>query len=496
MAIIFKISISKANRSIRLFLWVPILFFLTSTIAKQEERVTLQTAYSQYFSFELDSCSKSLQIISTSPSAFYLEILLESTRIFIEDDLEAYKNKKYLENELLEKLDTLNFTEVQEEFLRSEIKLQWAVLKLKNGEEFSSFWSFRQAYNIAKNNVGKNPQFLPSYKTLGLLHVLYGIFPDKYNWILSIFGIEGDVKRGLTELKKVHRSDVILSIECGMTIALLDAYLLDSSSEAVEIMGQIHEKRNHLLIDYSYLLILIKNSESERAFDIILNAEQVYPQPFMLAQLYYVKGEVLLQKGRVNEAIENYQVFLKRHPGTNLVKDAYYKMGICNLILGMPNQAENNFEKAKQNGWAKNEADKHAAKVLESDHFSNEGLYRLRYATDGGFYEKAMNIRNELETVNLNAQDECEYYYRSARLFHKTASMESAVENYIKTINSQGENNWYFAPNSALHLAQIYMERNDTDIAKKYLSTINEYSGYPYQTSIRQKAKMTLKEID
>ena len=155
MAIIFKISISKANHSIRLFLWVPILFFVTSTIAKQEERITLQTAYSQYFNFELDSCSKSLQLISTSPSAFYLEILLESTRTFIEDDLEAYKNKKYLENELLEKLETLNFTEVQEEFLRSEIKLQWAVLKLKNGEEFSSFWSFRQAYNIAKNNVDK-----------------------------------------------------------------------------------------------------------------------------------------------------------------------------------------------------------------------------------------------------------------------------------------------------------------------------------------------------
>ncbi len=496
MAIIFKIFSAKADFYIRLFLLAPILFIALPTIAQPDVKNTLHSAYKQYLNFQLDSCSANLENVPPSPASFYLEILLESTRIFVEDDFEKYKARKYLETEMLVKLEKLNFPVAHTNFLKSEIKLQWAILKLKNGEVFSSFWSLKQAFNIAKANVSENPDFLPSYKTLGLLHVLYGIFPDKHNWILSIFGIEGNVKRGLSELEKVYKSTDLLSTESGMTIALLNAYLLNAPEIAADIMGEIHGNRRQLLIDYSYALILVKNSESERALEVIHDAELVYPQPFLLPQLYYVKAEALLQKGFLNEAIENYQMFLARHTGNNLVKDTYYKIGICHLIQGLPNLAEKYFEASRQKGWAKNEADKNAEKSLDSNHFSPKDLYQLRYATDGGYYEKALKIHGEIDTLKLNDQDKCEYYYRSARLYHKNGNMEIAIKSYKKTIKSQKNRNWYFAPNSALQLGLIYLKKNNADLAIKYLDLVNDYTDYPYQTSIRQKAKATRKELN
>ena len=495
MTIFFKISSLKANHHIRLFLFASILIISHPTLSQPEVDCNLQIAYSQFLNLQLDSCSKSLKQIPPSPLTFYLEILLASTNIFIEDDYNFYKAKKSLEPELLKKLDKLNFSEAYNNFLTSEIKLQWAILKLKNGDEFAAFWSLKQAYNIARENVNQNPEFLPSYKTLGLLHVLYGVFPDKYNWILSILGIEGNVIVGLSELEQVYKSEHLLSLESGMTIGLLQTYLLNASDKGANLLKIIHEKSSQLLIEYAYALILMKNSQSEKALSIIDSAIYIYPQPFILPQLYYLKGEGMLQKGLLDEAISNYQLFLSKHKGKNLVKDTYYKIGICYLINDKANRAEKYFEESLQKGWAKNEADKNAKDALESEYISTKELYQLRYASDGGFYKKALKIQNQIDTLKLNDHDKCEFFYRSARLFHKTGNIENAVSNYQKTLKIQKIKNWYFAPNSALQLGLIYISKNDNKAAIMYLNMIKEYNGYPYQNSIRQNAKIAYKEL-
>lgn len=496
MASFFNILILKANRSIRLFLFVPILLFTHPAFSQHDGDINLQIAYTQFLNLQFDSCKQSIKYIPTDPLAFYLEALLAATTIFIEDDYDLYKAQKFRENELLEKLDELNFSEPYTHFLRSEIKLQWAILKLKNGDEFAAFWNLKQAYNIAVDNVNKNPDFLPSYKTLGLLHVLYGIFPEKYSWILSIFGIEGDVSTGLSELDLVYKNKHFLSLECGITMALLQAYLLVDPPKGAELMGNIHGKMKLLLTDYTYVLILMKNAQSGRAFDIIAESEYLYPQPTMLAQLDYLKGEILLQQGLLDEAIQSYHIFLSRHTGQDLIKDTYYKIGICYLIKDQREQAEVFFAKSRQNGWAKNEADKNAESELLATRTSTKELYQMRYATDGGFYKKAFKIHDKIDTIILNAHDKCEYYYRSARLYHKTDDTENAILNYYKTIDYQQDENWYYAPNSALQLGMIYISEHNIEEATRYLNLVNEYRGYPYQNSIRQKAKTVLKKLE
>ncbi|MCK5700302.1 MAG: hypothetical protein KAI29_04090 [Cyclobacteriaceae bacterium] len=495
MAIFLKILIPKANQCIRLFLLALIIHFTASQI-KAQDNTSLQVSYHQFLNFQLDSCRESLQEVSRNPLSFYLEVLLTSTTVFIEDDYKKYKELKILESELSEKLDHSNFPEAYINFLKSEIKMQWAVLKLKNGEEFSSFGSLKQAYNIAKENVANNPEFLPSYKTLGLMHVLFGAFPDKYNWILSILGIDGNIPLGISELEMVYDSNNFLSLESGLTIALLQSYLLNAPNKSVDLMRSIHGKQSQLLVDYSFVLALLKNAQSEKALSIIEDSEQKYPLPFAIPQLYYVKGEALLQKGLIDEAITNYQLFLSLHSGQNLIKDTYYKIGICYLIKGNQNQQQKYFEESRQNGWAKNEADKNAQLALQSAYVSTKELYQLRYATDGGFYTDALKIHETIDTTKLDNQGKCEFYYRSARLFHKTSSVSDAITYYQKTIKIQKTKSWYYAPNSALQLGLIFISEKNNEEALTYLKMINEYNGYPYENSIRQKAKTASKEID
>ena len=492
-----QIKFLKANRRIRLFLFLVLLGTPNYLFAHHQTENNLHIAYEHYLNFQLDSCNYYLERSSSSdPFTFYLNILLTSTKLLIDDNLDHFKENKFIENDLLDKLGEYNFTEDYFTFLKSEIKLQWALLKLKNGEELSAFWSLKQAYNLAEKNVEKYPEFTPSYKTIGLLHVLYGLFPDKYNWILTLFGITGNVSSGLSELEKVTNSQQILSLESTLILGLLHAYLLNDPGQAVMKIKPIYDQNEQLLITYMYALSLMKNRQSEHALNIITRAQHRYAQPLALPHLYYVKGEIFLQKGDPGKAIENYNIFLNTQKGKNLIKDTYYKIGICYHIMNKQDESLNYFEKSRLNGWAKNEADKYAKYAIESGSISDKQLYQLRYATDGGYYKTAFIIYQGIDTLKLNDHDRCEYYYRSARMFHASGNIQSAITNYQKTIKLQRDNNWYFAPNSALQLGIIYSSENERELANKYLQVVNNYKEYPYENSIRQKTKVALKEVD
>jgi tetratricopeptide (TPR) repeat protein len=119
----------------------------------------------------------------------------------------------------------------------------------------------------------------------------------------------------------------------------------------------------------------------------------------------------------------------------------------------------------------------------------------LRFATDGGFYDEAKRIQSGIDVGQLTGQDLCEYYYRTGRLMQKIDDSLVAMVNYEKTIEIQGENDWYYAPNAALQLGYIHLQQNDPAKAKYYLELVFEYHNHPYEKSIRQKAKTALKSI-
>lgn len=495
MAIPFKIFKPKAKYVFRLFLF---LFFLNGAVrAQQAQQFSVKDAFRQYLNFEFDSCRTSLQHTGKSAEEFYLSHLLVATKIFLSDDPEQFKNYKYLESEYLTAIDNDSYDAASKAFLKTEIKIHWSVLKMKYGEELSAFWSMRQAYHMAQENLQKYPDFLPAYKSLGFLYILFGIVPEKYNWLLSIFGITGDVGQGRENLLKVWNQQGFYALESGVIMALLDSYLLNQPQDGLRKIDKISSDTPALVIDYVHCLILMKNASSSHVEKIIDTASKKYPQPFKLPQMYYLSGEVSLQKGDIDKAIDAYDKFLTYQKGKGLIKDAYFKIGICYLIKGDKDMSTSYLESARISGWSINEADQYAENQLQSGHISNKDLYSLRFATDGGFYDLAKEIQKYIKWNEFEGEDLCEYYYRTGRLMQNAGDLRQAIIFYEKTIENQGDQNWYYAPNASLLLGLLYISENRQADAKVYLQAVFSYKkNYPYQKSIRQKAKAALKGLD
>ena len=73
--------------------------------------------------------------------------------------------------------------------------------------------------------------------------------------------------------------------------------------------------------------------------------------------------------------------------------------------------------------------------------------------------------------------------------------MEESIDNYLKTIEINGDAEYYFAPNAALQLGYIYQEKENYVNAEKYFRKALSYPSHEYKNSIDHKAKAALASL-
>lgn len=431
-----------------------------------------------------------------SPRQMYVTSLAEMLELLITEDEVKFEKYEDTWNERIEKLEDTKPVTADALFLLAELRLQWAFIYLTFGHEFDAAWNVRQAYLHVQKCKEKFPEFMPIKKTSGVLEVMLGSIPEKYQWVISMFGMEGSVEKGLLELESVKNSGSDLSFETALIYYLTQGFILQQTAPASQGLGKlVLEYPDQRLLLFLAGSVAIKNSESEKALGYFKTLQQ-NSSGLPLAYADYQTGEVYLNKGEYKSSIEFYVKFLNHYTGLNYVKDAHYKIGMCYWLQGKSKDAQKYFNKAKTAGNESTEADKYAARSLAENVNPNIKLSKIRYATDGGYYEEAKNVVTSVVDSEIPTKKEkIEFVYRKARLYHKSNSLAEAKKNYLETIEKAGTENWYFAPNACLQLGYLFLEeRNDAE-AKKYFQKAISYKKHEYKNSIDSKAKSALARL-
>lgn len=491
MALYNYIYLKKVSLSACLFLCC--FFFpwpLFSNDGRWEFNQDEQQAYHLIISLQLDKASRLLT--TERPASAYLDNLKESIKLIITEDPELAEDYEDHLDKRFNLIESNQEDTPYKKFYLAELYLQRAFVNLKFGNEWSAAWDFRRAYKLITENIGLFPDFLPHYKSMGLLHVMIGSVPERYQWALGLLGLEGSVSKGLGELKKIAESNHLFNIEAHVIKYLLDAYLFNKSNLAANNFKNIFEAHPHnKLFGYLYMSLLIKNAQSANALAVYNHLQTLEKDYMAFNFLHYVAGELYLQKGAYDMAEDRFVTFLDNARGRNFIKDAYYKLFLVYWLKGHKAKAIQAHKAAQSSGQAQVEADKHAAKSLSQPQFPNKLIMKIRLSTDGGFYEQAMDLIALNPTFHTK-KEKVEFTYRKARLFHKTDNIDDAIQCYRETIDASVGQNWYFAPNAALQLGYIFHEKEDFSRAKYYFSAVAAYKGHEYKASLDNKAKVAL----
>ncbi|MCE7990627.1 MAG: tetratricopeptide repeat protein [Roseivirga sp.] len=486
--------IKKSNSIKRIGLLIyPFFVLITTSLNGQSP---LPQAYQRILNLDFNTSAEIGNIDSDIPNFdLYLENLRDVTSLIFSEDEEQFDILRKNEKARLRELKELDSPSPYNDFFRAEIKIQWAFIKLKFGEQWNGVWALRSAYKIINDNIENYPDFDLNYKALGLLHVIFGAVPDRYQWVLGIFGLEGDTKAGLAELYELMNHPSVFRKEIMVISALIESYLMENHEGAVKLIKAENKDITHLE-RYALALVLMKSHQSANAATLLQNSLHSLKSPEATPLFTYLLAETQFQEGNYTEAIKNYDFFLRNFRGINQLKDASFKAGLCALFMGDQRQSGIYFAEARQRSETDAEVDKNAQKLLDTKPFPDPVLLQIRFSIDGGFYQLADSLLSSVSVNSFEPYQQFELIYRKARLNHLQGNYEQAIDYYRQVISKEEkvpEN--YFVPNSFLQLGYLQQDLGNTDMALMYFEKVLTFRKHPYKNSLDSKAKIALKGL-
>lgn len=485
----------QAGAGVCFFFLSCIQVFATDNLWKFEPE--LETIYRQILSLNLDEAQRELSLLKGQNELhkLYLLNLSETVDILITEDEKRFE---VINDEMRTRLEKLEDKPETPEvlFLRAEISLQRGFNLLNLSQELNAVLAIRQAYMLTQQCLKKYPSFVPIKKTSGVLQVMLGSVPDKYQWFMSLLGMKGSVKVGQRQLEELKASSSSLNLEATVLFYTIKGFLNQQFGEAARGFEEaIQRDPGSRLLMFLCINMLVKDSQSQAAYAMIQELDK-YPKGLHMAYTDYLRAEVLLQRGDYALAISAYQKFIREYKSRSFKKDAYYKISLCYYLLGDLVNATKNYETARVTGRTSSEPDKYANAMLSEPGFPNAKILKIRFYTDGGYYAEALGMIRTVTPADLvKEKDAAEFTYRKGRLAHKTKEIAHAKNLYLQTIDQTGDRPWYFAPNAALQLGYIYQSQGDIVMARKYFEKALSYKRYEYKSGIDSKARFALDQL-
>jgi hypothetical protein len=468
----------------------------------------IENAYGDFLKLKLSKGQKLIQqAINEEPDngvAIYIANYGDIIQLMISEDPSLYAKLQKNEEVRISEIKALEASSPYYLFAQAEIKLQWAFVKLKFGDEGSAALNLKQAYQLLEKNKKKFPDFIPNKKSSGLLNVLIGSVPDKYIWIVNLVGMSGNVSAGINMLDQVINSNSVFKLEAAIYKTMVENYILvKDNKDRASIKNLWVANPDNLLLNFLYSSILLKSGKDEEGLKVLSSrpASEAYIYiPFTEVML----GDIYIHKGDYVKARNYYMTFLNNYKGENFIKDSYYKIFLTYFLANENEQAELCIQKILANGQELSDADKHAQKFARKKEYPDKILMKARLLSDGGYYPEALEEIAQFKTTNSTlVKNAIEYLYRQARIYHNMEDYQKAIHFYVSTISlsetAKKESPtvvYYFAPNSALQLGYIYRKFKNKEVARQYFKMALSYHDYEYKNSIDNKAKGALEALN
>ncbi len=431
----------------------------------------------------------------------YLENYADFLRVFIGENQNLFDNLNDTFDVRYNRIKQLPDTSRYKNLLLANMNLQWAFARLKFGAYFSAAWELNRAYRMLTENSERFPAFVPNFISMGVMHVMIGLVPDKYNWMLRIISMQGSVEQGKAEIYRAldkAASDPAYSYlypEALFYLGFIELNLSPGRKALDKLMYYLRQTGNgNLLMDFLKTDIYMRHGQNDRALKQLEQAPQGNGY-FPFYYLQYLQGECFLRKLEPVQADRHYNNFLEHFEGQNYIKDAWRKRAWAALLQKNPVRYHQYMDSVKVHGVSKVGADNEAEKEAASSLLPNTSLIRARLLFDGGYYQRAKNVLDTMNTAQLTADEKTERLYRYARIAHRQNRIAEAKKAYRQTLVMGRGSRRYFAANAALKLGQIYESEDSLALAGTFYRQCLQLDFNEYVNSIRGKAKEALERI-
>lgn len=475
--------------------FILILNFVFLEIEANPQNLKLANYYT--FSLQFEKAQNQIQICKknkkTNIQANYYENYIDFLNVLLthdEQEFEKYIKKSHQKFSTIE-----NLQKKSPHYLYSlaQIKFNNSISNFLFGNNFTAGWELYRSYKLFKENIEKYPNFIENKKFQAIYDIVFSSIPNDYKWVISTFGINANFERGLKGLESYsayYKKDSLVNVESSLLYSLVLMQFSEDKEKAYNYLKKSGKIEKNSLVKYVYCLVAATNGKNEEVISCIENIKEQENE----RQIVFF--DFLLAKAKLNKldfsAEEQFRSFLKKYKGQNYLKTVYQRIAWVYLLQGNMEKYFLNIEKTKNKGQQILEEDKQAFSEVSKKKTPNPKLLAARLFFDGAYYKKSLKELEKCNYTKFKIAEKLEYKYRFARIYHKQNQLDKAIKFYKETIVIGSELKYYFAPYSALNIAQIYKKKGLNKKAIFYFKKALQINNGQYKSSIELKAKAGL----
>ena len=432
--------------------------------------------------------------------ALHIENYIDFFTIFINEDYKEFQKLEAAKEHRLAQIKKGDKSSPYYLFSQAEIKLQWALVRLKFEEYFTALFEIKSAYKLLEKNQRLFPDFVANKKSLAIMHAMIGTVPDSYRWGIKLLsGMDGTIAQGQGELEEViaysQLHDFIFEQEAVVLYAFLMLHLNNKDGDAWQIIQNSNiDHRQSPLAAFALANLAMRTGKNDLAISILQqkpHGKQYHP----FLYLDYMLGVAKLRKLDIDAEMP-LLLFAQHFKGQNYIKEAYQKLAWLQLIQGNPEGYHRYMLDCLRYGHAFVESDKNALKEAKENLLPEGSLLKARLLFDGGYYQEAYDLLSQKSASDFNhKKHQIEWQYRMGRICHQLALHNEAIRFYLDTIQKGRQLSYYFACNAALQLGKLYESIEDFEKAKYYFKECLNIYPHEYRNGLHQQAKSGLNRL-
>lgn len=357
-------------------------------------------------------------------------------------------------------------------------------------------------YRILESLIEKKPDYYDAYMGLGLYKIAIGFVPEKFQWLLSLIGFEGDLNEGIRLLQLSMQNGKYTRTD---SKAFLVLFLLNEKEEndqrSLELSRQLTEEfPESPWFRFIYSSLLLQNGHPDDAIRVAKESLEINRFSFqdeIKKAAAAVMGSAYFRKNDYKEAIKSLEEFTKY-----IHKDDRYNVYLFTLASSY--ELEGNRERAVENykrvrdkfiNERDGELDRYFFRLAQ--HYINNPMndfdkflikgFNLR---ESGHVSESVKYYEDNQHMMAKAKsddDRIKYYFDSGLAYVYNKNESKAEENFLKCISLKPENELWLIPFSYFELGKMYLRKGNKLKAEEMFEKIFEYDDFNFESFLEMR---------
>lgn len=484
----------------RLVLLALCLYFATLRAGEGYYEFTPEAAaiYDDVMALRLDKAQRDINAYRALAPAnlvtHHLESYLDFFRLYLSGDerLDVPLESRF--ERRITTLETGDPTSPWHNYALAEARLHRSLILIRFERQLVAFRELNKAHKLLRANAEDFPDFLLTYKDLGLLHAAVGSIPSQYKWGVELFSsLSGTVEEGRREMALARMApDNPFALETEVLAAYLEMHLAGDPEQAWQRSAALPlSPRTNALHCFVRANLAMRSGRN----DLALRLLEAQPRGGEIAEFPYLDFMLGLAKIRTLDAGARiyFASFNLRYRGRHFREEAHQKIAWCALLDG----DTDGYRRALQAvaGGSRAGGDESAVREATTGRLPHPGLLRARLLFDGNYCQRARREMEDIDQGSLTEQEDLEYHYRTGRILEELGDLEGALSFLLTTVEMGADNPAYFACKAALQAGLIEEKRGNPEAAARHFNRCLALSPSEYRTALHLLAKAGLNRM-